>query len=403
MAMTKSRWLALILAPVGLLLVGIPALYLFNAATATRLHPNPAEVPSDTSSPPQPKWSSAAAEARRIVSAALSEQNLPGLSVAVAAGGEIVWAEGFGWADLEKKIPVAPETRFRLGTASVALTSVAAGLLLEQGRLKLDDAVQTHIAEFPDKKWPVNVRHLMSHTSGIRNDGGDEGPLFSRHCVRPAEGLQAFAGQSLLFEPGSRFRFSAYNWIVMSAIIEAAAREPFLSFLKKQVFEPLGMEDTVPDSATEAIPDRATSYFPRFAADPHYGLHLMRDLDFSCYAGASAFLSTPADLVRFASALSQGKLLRPATRELLQTSQRLASGEETGYGLGWDLETATLAGQQTGLVGHDGDVLGGRVASLMVFPRQGIAVAVASNISYADTYAVGLQIAGAFAKLPAAR
>ena len=80
----------------------------------------------------------------------------------------------------------------------------------------------------------------------------------------------------------------------------------------------------------------------------------MREIDYSCYAGASVFLSTPSDLVRFGMAINSGKLLQPATVQLLQTSQRLASGEETGYGLGWDLETVTLAGQQTRTVGHDG-------------------------------------------------
>ena len=82
-------------------------------------------------------------QGRQIVRAGLTEQNLPGLSVAVGVGGEIVWAEGFGWADLEKRVPVAPETRFRIGTASTALTSAAVGLLLEKGRLKLDDVIQT--------------------------------------------------------------------------------------------------------------------------------------------------------------------------------------------------------------------------------------------------------------------
>ena len=77
------------------------------------------------------------------------EQNLPGLSVAVGAGGDIVWAEGFGWADLEKQAKVAPDTRFRIGTASVALTSAAVGLLLEKGRLKLDDEIQTLRAGVP--------------------------------------------------------------------------------------------------------------------------------------------------------------------------------------------------------------------------------------------------------------
>ena len=84
---------------------------------------------------------------------------------------------------------------------------------------------------------------------------------------------------------------------------------------------------------------------------------------------------------------------------MLQTPQRLTSGEETGYGLGWDLETATIAGRQTRLVGHDGDLLGGMVSSLMTFPEQGIVVSVTSNTSYADTYTLAVKIAEAFAKI----
>jgi CubicO group peptidase (beta-lactamase class C family) len=122
----------------------------------------------------------------------------------------------------------------------------------------------------------------------------------------------------------------------------------------------------------------------------------MRALDYSCYAGASVFTSTPSDLVRFGMAINSGKLLQPATAELLQTSQRLASGEETGYGLGWYLKTVTLAGKQTRVSGHDGDSLGGMVASLMTFPEYGIVVAVTSNIAYADTFSVAVKIAEAF-------
>jgi serine beta-lactamase-like protein LACTB, mitochondrial len=97
------------------------------SATATPLHPNPQDLPSVTHSAPLPKWADAVELGRQIVRAGLAEQNLPGLSVAVGAGGDIVWAEGFGWADLEKRVSVAPETRFRIGTASTALTSAAVG------------------------------------------------------------------------------------------------------------------------------------------------------------------------------------------------------------------------------------------------------------------------------------
>jgi CubicO group peptidase (beta-lactamase class C family) len=182
----------------------------------------------------------------------------------------------------------------------------------------------------------------------------------------------------------------------MSAVVEAAADEPLLAFMRKHIFEPLHMDDTIADSATDTIANRATAYFPRFGGDPRYGPDLMREIDYSCYAGSSVFLSTPSDLVRFAMAINSGKLLQPATVRLFQTSQRLASGEETGYGLGWDLETVTLAGEHTRVVGHDGDSLGGMVASFMTFPEHGLVVSVMSNTSYADTLAVAVKIAQAF-------
>jgi CubicO group peptidase (beta-lactamase class C family) len=339
--------------------------------------------------------------------AGLAEQNLPGLSVAIGVDGDIVWAEGFGWADLENRVPVAPNIRFRIGTASKVLTSAAVGLLLEKDRLKLDDEIQTYVPEFPKKQWPVTLRQLMGHLAGVGTDSGDEGPLFSQRCERPVEALRLFAERSLLFEPGTQYRYSSYGWILVSAAVEAAAGEPFLTFMRKQIFEPLGMDDTTADSTTEPIPDRATPYFPRFAADPRYGLHLMRQIDYSCYAGASVFLSTPSDLVRFGLAIDSslrrqgfgaqgGKLLQPATVRSLQTSQRLASGEETGYGLGWDLETVALAGEQARLAGHDGESLGGTVATFMALHERGIVVAVTSNISYADTSSLAVSIAQAF-------
>ena len=189
----------------------------------------------------------------------------------------------------------------------------------------------------------------------------------------------------------------------MSAAIEAAAHEPFLAFMHSRIFKPLGMNHTKAETASEPVTNRASFYFPRFAADPRYGPDPMRPLDYSCYAGSSVFLSTPSDLVRFAMAINSGKLLQPATVQLLQTSQRLPSGQETGYGLGWDLETIAVAGKQTTVVGHDGDSLGGTVASLWTFPEHGIVVSVMSNISYADTYGVGVKIAHAFAAVPSSR
>jgi CubicO group peptidase (beta-lactamase class C family) len=391
-------WIGLIVAGVGLLITVVLGVFMYVTVTVTQLHPEPQNAPSVAQSEPEPTWTAAVGGARQLMRAALTEQNLPGLSAAVGVGGDIVWAEGFGWADLDNQLPVAPQTRFRIGTASTVLTSAAVGVLLEKDRLKLDDEIQVYVPEFPKQQWPVTLRHLMGHVAGVRNDGGDEGPLFSQRCERPLEALPAFADRALLFEPGTEYRYSSYGWIVVSAAVDAAAGEPFLDFMRKRIFEPLDMNDTMADSATEQIPDRVTAYFPRFGADPNYGLHLMRPLDYSCYAGASVFLSTPSDLVRFGMAMNNGKLLQPATVQLLQTSLRLPSGEETGYGLGWDLATVTLAGEQTRSVGHHGDSLGGQVASLLTFPDRRLVVAVTSNISYTDTASLAKQIARAFAE-----
>lgn len=408
---TKSRvpgWLMLAGFVICLPFLVAGVIWEYMSATATPLHPNAASVPTESAAAAPPRWGQAVDAARQQVRADLVERNLPGLSVAVGLHGEIVWAEGFGWADLENRIKVTPETRFRIGTASTALTSAAVGLLLEKGALSLDEKIQTYVPEFPEQKWPVTLRHLMGHVSGVRNDGGDEGPLFSQHCGRPVEALPHFAEGGLRFEPGAEYRYSQYGWILMSAAVESAAREPFLSFMQKHVFEPLGLRHTGADPAKldadseegllPPVPGLANSYFPRYSADPRYGPDPMRALDYSCYAGSSVFVSTPSDLVRFAMAIHQGELLKPATVELLQTSFRLPSGEETGYGLGWDIEMATLSGKSTRLVGHDGDLLGGMAVSFMTFPEHEITVSVAANISYADTFSIAVKIAQAFAE-----
>jgi serine beta-lactamase-like protein LACTB, mitochondrial len=392
-----ETWVAVIALAIGGLLLAIAGMWVYMSATSAPLHPDAASVPSVADADPADTWAGAVERGRQIMRAGLSEQNLPGLSVAVGVDNHVVWAEGFGFADLETREAVTPRHRFRIGTASTVLTSAGLGVLLEQGRLRLDDEVQAHLPEFPKKPWPVTLRHVAAHTAGLVSDSGDEGPLFSQHCERPVEALRHFAHRDLRFEPGTQYRFSNFGWIVVSAAIEAAAGQPFLAFMRDAIFEPAGMLDTRADTIDRVLDDVAAQYFPRFAADTRYGPDPMRDINLSCYAGASVFLSTPSDLVRFGMAINSGKLLQPATVDLLQSSQRLASGDETGYGLGWDLEPVTLLGEPTLAIGHDGEILGGRTTSLFTFHDRGIVVAVLSNTSYADTATLARMTAEAFA------
>lgn len=439
MARTRSwlKWIlvpiGLLVVPIGLLVVWIAGMWVFMSFPASPLHPNPQAIPSVTQTAP-PQSAPAVDQARQIARASLSEENLPGLSVAVGVGGDIVWAEGFGWADIKRQVPVTPDTRFWIGTTSTVLTSAAVGALLEQGRLTLDEEIQTYVPEFPRKQWSVTLRQLMGDVAGVGTDGGNDGPLFRQRCERPLAALPNFADGGLLFEPRTQYRHSKYGWILVSAAIEAAAGQPFLTVMREEIFQPLGMDATGAESATEEnpdhvgepsedapfltlihdvileplglagtnaeVPDRATFYAPGFGQDPvfRYGLHVMPPHNLSCYAGSMAFLSTPSDLVRFGLAINSGQLLQAATVQLLQTSQQLTSGQDTSYGLGWDLETVTLAGEPAQAAGHDGELLGRTVMSLMMFRERGIVVAVTSNVSYADTFSLAVRIAEAFAQ-----
>jgi len=246
----------------------------------------------------------------------------------------------------------------------------------------------------------VTLRQLLADVSGVASDAGDEGPLSARRCERPLDALPFFAELPLLFRPGAYYEHSSHGWILVSAAVEAAAGQPILTFMQGRIFKPLRMNDTAADSSTAptAAANRATSYFPRFASNPDNGVDEMRPLEYSCYSGASVFLSTASDLVRFGMAISAGTLLQSATVELLQSPQRVTSGTETGSALGWDLETVKLAGTSARVVVRDGNVLGGQTTTLLILPKRGIVVSVLSNVSHAKTHMMALRIAERFAE-----
>ena len=275
--------------------------------------------------------------------------NLPGLSVAVAVDGEIVWAEGFGWADVESRTPITPVTRFRLGALSKPLTAVGAALLHDRERLDSDVPVQRYVPAYPKKQWTVTTRQLMGDVAGvhrIRGDSNDAMP--TAHCASLDEAVALLDRDPLLFEPGTQHRCSIWGWMLVSAVVEGAAGEPFSRFMARQVFEPLGMERTVV-AETEGLDGTAHQ--------------AGRRPDYSCVAGGGAFLSTPTDLVRFGSAMLKPGLLRADTIAAFQTPTRLASGASTTYALGWTVNSVRLAGEPARIVSHRGSRRRHRLAS----------------------------------------
>lgn len=392
---TTETWIALAavgIAPVVLTL----GFFIYVNKNAPQIHEKPAEITSVMRSAPAPRWAEAVSKGRAAARTSVVSQNVPGISVAVGVGGEIVWTEGFGWADLATRTPVSPDTRFRVGHVSKALTSAAVGLLVEDGRLQLHHDIQEYVPAYPKKPWPVTVRQLMGHTAGVVHYKDDEwGDKPSTHCDRATDGLAPFAKDALQFEPDSKYQYSTYGWVLVSAAVEAAAARPFFDVMRARVFDPLHMASTTPDAPTAPLPDRATSYFRN-----NFGREETTAVDYSCFAGGGAFLSTPSDLVRFGNAMTNGTLLKPSTVTMLQTPQQLLSGQNTQYGLGWMLENIQLNGQSQPerLASHASRTIEGASTSFLTFPERGLVVAVSSNISFADMRSVALAIAQAFAK-----
>jgi serine beta-lactamase-like protein LACTB len=347
--------------------------------------------------PPATDYTEAVAAAQGLARTLLAEDSLPGLSVAVGVDGRIVWAEGFGWADLADSVPVTTRTRFRSGSSTKPLTATAAALLYEHGRLDLDAPVQRYVPDFPKKRWPVTTRHLLGHVSGVRHYGSEEEAFSRQHCDGVLDGLSSFAADSLLFQPGTAYQYSTYGYNLVGAVVQAAAGRPFLDFLEAEIMSPLGMEDTGPDFADRPVPNRASFYFPKTESQTRLGIEEAPQIDQSCKWPGGGLVSTPSDLVRFGLAMLAGRLLQPETLTMLQTLQRLDSGEPTEYGLGWFIHEVRLGpgAPPTRIVGHGGSSIGG-TTGFMTFPEHGLVVAIMSNVSYAGVQPLSARIARLF-------
>ncbi|HET7267330.1 MAG TPA: serine hydrolase domain-containing protein [Oleiagrimonas sp.] len=330
--------------------------------------------------------------ARKLARELVVKHNLPGLSVAIGLGDDVVWAQGFGWANLEAQVPVTPLTRFRIGSVSKSLTSVAVGLLYQNGRIDLDAPVQKYVPSFPEKRWPVTTRELMAHTAGIRHYEGDEF-LNAKHYDGVIDGLAIFENDPLLFKPGKQYHYSSYGWNLVSAVVQAAAHEKFLDFMRTRIFLPLGMRHTVPDYVKRIVPHRVAFY----VHDKQGRIRNAPYVDNSYKWASGGFVSTPSDLVRFGFALLDHDLLKPATRDLLWKPVHLASGKSIGRGLDWVLDT-DAHGRRT--VGHTGGSVGGTTV-FVIYPDQRMVVAVTANLSDADGLsAFAAKVANLFAPAP---
>jgi CubicO group peptidase (beta-lactamase class C family) len=361
-------------------------LFVLLLGAGTLAAPAHAQDGAVTYAPTGAQYDGAISIARDSIDALMAEQQIPGLTAAVLVDGQIVWSEGFGWADMENQVPVTPLTKMRVGSVSKSMTGAALGVLLDRGQIDLDAPVQQYVPSFPEKRAPISTRQVAGHIAGIRHYRGDEF-LIDENYDSVEEGLAIFKEDSLLFEPGAQFQYSSYGWNLVSAVVEGASGQDFLPFMRDAVFRPLNLRHTVADHTDSLITYRTAFYSVEDSV-----LINAPYVDNSYKWAGGGFLSTAEDLVRFGNAMINGGFFTPATRDELFTSLRTNSGERTGYGLGFFVGTDD-AGRRT--VGHSGGSVGG-TTQLIMYPEQDVVVALIANRGGVDYRTVHQHIAALF-------
>ncbi len=328
------------------------------------------------------------------VQAFFDSSNLPGLSVTIAQKGEIVLSEGFGYADLENMVPVDPaRSKFRIGSVSKPFTAAALAILYEQGKIDLDVPIQTYVPSFPDKgrKKKVTLRLTAGHLAGIRHYKNGEF-LSAKNYPTVEEGLKIFKDDSLLHAPGKKYAYSSYGWNLISAAIETAAEENFLSYMRREVFDSLGMTNTVADRNQWIIPGRTRFYQLGLSGE----LINAPYVDNSYKWAGGGFLSTTEDITKFAYAHMKEGFLQQETLDLLFTSQKTDSGELTNYGIGWSTYPMDDGKK---IYGHGGGSVGGSTAFIFD-PEEEIVVAIVSNMSSVNYGMLAFELLEMFQNKP---
>lgn len=311
----------------------------------------------------------------------------PGCSLAVIQNGRIAYEKGYGLASIEHGVPIDPKkTVFDIGSTSKQITAACTLLLAQDGKLSLDDEVRKYVPELPDYGTPVTIRHLLHHTSGIRDyaDVMAMSGLNFEDWTTAGDGLAAIARQKKLnFKPGSEFSYSNSGYFLLSQIVEKVSGKTMREFAQERIFGPLGMTNTqILDDHTKVIPHRAASYAP--GPDGSFAVQMSNWEQ----TGDGAVQTTVEDLAKWDQNFYDPKVGGAGLVEQLQTRGTLNDGETIPYARGLFME------EYRGLrrVSHSGGWAGYR-AEMMRFPDQKLSVVTLCNLGDARPTLLAQRVA----------
>lgn len=314
-------------------------------------------------------------EATKVLETFIDTTHVPSISGAIAVDGEVVWADGFGYADLSHKVPATDETKYRIASISKPVTSTIAMMLVEEGRLDLDAPIRSYLPLFPEKRDEITTRQLLSHTAGIRHYRGDEFMSDTRYESRLGP-VAIFADDSLLFEPGTDYSYSTFGYTLASAVIESAADSTFLELLEARLREPLNLNTLVPEKTEKVISNKASFYLVETANGDTRVVNAPFVDNSNKWTGGG-LLSTPTDLVRWVLALLDGEILEPSSLDALFAPQPPNQDADSYYALGWRVGRDDQGRRR---ISHTGGAMGGS-GVVMFYPDRQMVVATLANAS----------------------
>lgn len=267
------------------------------------------------------------------VKAEMERQHIPGLALLVTRDGKVVRSEGFGLANVELQVPVKPETIFQSGSVGKQFTATAVMMLVEAGKIGLNDPLTKYFPEAPPNWKNVTVRELLSHTGGLGDYPKDFN--FRKDWTEP-QLLKLVESIALAYPPGTKWEYSNLGYLTLGILIHRVSGEFYGDFLQERIFQPLGMQTTRIISEADIVPNRAAGY--RLVKGELKNQEWVAPA-MNTTADGSLYFSI-VDLSKWDAALYEGKLLKPSSFDLMWTPVKMKNGQpnKAGYGFGWFIE-----------------------------------------------------------------
>lgn len=255
--------------------------------------------------------------------------SIPGMQMTIIRDGILIYSGTFGYSNITKKIPVKPYTKFRIASVSKVITAITAMKLLEMQKMSLDSTIQAYLPKYPVAKYPITIRELLSHTSGIRHYRDNE---FSnpKHYKTMEKYLNTFMYDSLLFEPRTTSKYSSFGYLVLGSIIERITGMKFQKFVEKTILNPLKITRTLPDDKKKDIPQRTEFYMK----DDESVIRRCPEYDVSYKIPTGGYLSTSYDIAYLCSKLLEGQVVNDSLKNLYLTPVKLKNGTDAFWTLG---------------------------------------------------------------------